>query len=291
MWLRVVCWQAAKVIRQPPKPVIVSTPEKMDKETSQTIKDALEYAQEHNGDIGDTVRLLFTSQVNSFYKDKEYNNVWSHKEKWEPLADSLYQFIEHAAWEGLFANDYHFKKLQSLKKALDTDSLKRMDANLWTRADLMLTDGFIHIVKDLKQGRLNKDSISYNKKELSDTFYTATLTDLLSTKNLADVLISIQPKNEGYWALKSCIPKFVDSMDKRVYTYITYPYKANDEKDSLLFVKKIQKRLSESKCIDFTNTLPDTPGIKNGCQEISEIKRRKTRWFNFFRPGKNDECE
>lgn len=254
------------------KPVIVSTPEKMDKETSQTIKDALDYAQEHNGDIGDTVRLSFTGQVNSFYKDKEYNNVWSHKEKWEPLADSLYQFIEHAAWEGLFANDYHFKKLQSLKKALDSDSLKRMDANLWTRADLMLTDGFIHIVKDLKQGRLNKDSISYNKKELSDTFYTTTLTDLLSTKNLTDVLISIQPKNEGYWALKSCIREFVDSMDKRVYTYVTYPYKANDEKDSLLFVKKIQKRLSESKCIDFTNTLPDTLELKMAVKKFQKLK-------------------
>jgi murein L,D-transpeptidase YcbB/YkuD len=254
------------------EPVIVSTPEKMDKKTSETISNSLEYALQHNGEIGDTIRLQFTGIVNNFYKDIDYNNVWSHQEKWEPLADSLYQFIEHAALAGLFSNDYHFKKLQVLKTVLDTDSLKRMDANLWTKADLILTDGFMHLVKDLKQGKLNKDSISYNKKELSDSFYSATLTNLLSTKKLAEVLNEVQPKHAGYWALKNCIPGFVDSMDKRIYTYVTYPFKPNDEKDSLSFIKNLQKRLSESKCIAFTDTLPDTLQLKLAIKKYQRLK-------------------
>ena len=257
------------------EPVIVSTPEKMDKKTSETISNALEYALQHNGEIGDTIRLQFTGIVNNFYKGTDYNNVWSHQEKWEPLADSLYRFIEHAALAGLFSNDYHFKKLQVLKTALDKDSLKRMDANLWTKADLMLTDGFMHIVKDLKQGRLNKDSISYNKKELSDSFYAATLTNLLSAKQLTEILNGVEPKHIGYWALKNCIPKFVDSMDKRTYTYVTYPFKPNDEKDSLSFIKTLQKRLNESKCIAFTNTLPDTLQLKLAIKKYQHLKNIK----------------
>jgi murein L,D-transpeptidase YcbB/YkuD len=254
------------------EPIIVSTPEKMDKQTSQTIKDALDYATQHNGDIGDSIHLHFTGPVNSFYSGNDFNNIWSHKEKWEPLADSFYYFIEHASWQGLFPNDYHFKKLQKLKTSLDKDSLKRMDANLWTKADLMLTDAFMHLVKDLKQGRLNKDSISYNKKELTDTFYSATLANLLSAKQFTDALNKLQPQNEAYWALKNCIPGFVDSMDKHIYTYISYPYKANDEKDSLSFIKKLQKRLSESKCIDLVSTLPDTLQLKTAIKKFQHLK-------------------
>jgi murein L,D-transpeptidase YcbB/YkuD len=253
-------------------PIIVSTPEKMDKQTSETIKDVLEYAVQHNGDIGDTIHLQFTGPVTSFYASNDFENIWSHKEKWEPLADSLYYFIEHAAWQGLFSNDYHFKKLQKIKASLDNDSLKRMDANLWTKADLMLTDGFMHLVKDLKQGRLNKDSISYNKKELTDTFYSATLTSLLSARQFTNALNALQPTSEGYWALKNCIPRFVDSMDKRTYTYVTYPFKTNDEKDSLIFIKKLQKRLSESKCIDPGNALPDTMQLKAAIKKFQHLK-------------------
>lgn len=244
----------------------------MDQQTSQNIKDALDYALDHNGDIGDTIRLQFTAPVNSFYKSNEFKNIWSHKEKWEPLADSLYNFIEHAEWQGLFANDYHFKKLQSLKTSLDNDSVKRMDANLWTRADLMLTDGFIHIIKDLKQGRLYHDSISYNKKELSDTFYLTTLNSLLASKHFTNAVNEVQPKNEGYLALKNCIPAFVDSMDKRNYTYIIYPFKAGDAKDSLSFIKKLQKRLGESNCIEFGGQLSDTLQLKTAIKKFQLLK-------------------
>jgi murein L,D-transpeptidase YcbB/YkuD len=39
-------------------------------------------------------------------------------------------------------------------------------------------------------------------------------------------------------------------MDRKVYTYLSFPFKTNDEDDSLLFVKTIQKRLIESNCVD-----------------------------------------
>jgi hypothetical protein len=38
-----------------------------------------------------------------------------------------------------------------------------MDAVLWTKADLMLSDAFIHVIKDLKIGRLGSDSTLFKK--------------------------------------------------------------------------------------------------------------------------------
>ena len=257
---------------QQEKEKIVATPEDMDQQTSKSIENALKFAVLNKGNIDDSIRLPYITLVNNFYFKNDYANVWSHKEKWVPLADSLYNFIENATLSGLYPNDYHFKHLQSLKNKLDHDSLKRTDAILWTKADLMLTDGFMHLLKDLKEGRMNRDSVSLNKKESADSLYGGSLVTLLSTKQLTQLVNAAQPKNAGYWALKDCIPKFLDSMDKRVYTYVTYPYKANDAKDSLSFIKTIQKRLVESSCMEVSATLPDSTTLKWSVKKYQKLK-------------------
>lgn len=272
-----VCILFAACNNAPPinEPKIVATPEKMDQQTSQSIRQALEYAVNNKGKIDDTIRLQFDSIVNNFYSKADYNTIWSRKEKWQPLADSLYQFIQNAALSGLYSNDYHFKNLESLKNKLDGDSLKRMDANLWSRVDLMLTDGFMHIIKDLKKGRFKADSISINKKELTDSFYSSNLTNLLSAKQFSQILNDVEPKQKAYWDLKNCIGQFLDSMDKRSYTYVAYPFKTNDAKDSLSFIKIFQKRLNESHCIDFTNKFPDSLQLNIAVKKYQKLKAIK----------------
>ena len=90
-----------------------------------------------------------------------------------------------------FSNDYHFKNLGSLKNKLDNDSLKRMDAALWSRADLMLTDAFMHIIKDLKQGRLQPDSLTLNRDSLLvDNFFAQGY----SNENLVDLVLQVSDK-------------------------------------------------------------------------------------------------
>ena len=259
----------------PNEPKIVSTPEKMDKQTSESIKDALAFAVEHNGKIDDSIRLQSINVVNLFYNNNNFENIWSHKEKWEPLADSLYQFIQNAALSGLYPNDYHFKNFTTLKSTLDNDSLKRMDANLWKKADLMLTDAFMHLVKDLKEGRLASDSITVNKAKVEDVFYAEQLSQLVSTKQLMPLLDAVQPTFKAYRELKNCVGNFLDSMDKRTYTYVTYPFKQGDEKDSLAFIKKVQKRLSESKCIALTEEFPDTTQLKTAIKKYQKQKGLK----------------
>ena len=253
---------------------MVSSPEKMDQQTSTGIKETLEFALQNKGKIDDSISLKLPAIVNSFYSNTNFDNVWSRKEKWQPTADSLYNFIQHAALSGLFPNDYHFDALQSLKTKLDNDSVKRMDANLWTKADLMLTDGFMHMVKDLKDGRLGKDSIIH-KAPISDSFYTAALSKLLSTHQLTTLFSEIEPREIGYISLKKCLPNFIDSMDNRIYTYVNYPFKKNDFNDSVNFVKTIQKRLYESKAIRFIDKFPDSLELSTAVKSYQRQKKIK----------------
>lgn len=255
---------------------IVANPEQIDEATSSSIEELISYALKHSGKIDDSTKLKLTAVVSSFYTGNDFKNVWSKKEKWQPLADSLFKFAEEAELFGLFPKDYQANRLSGIKKILDTDSLKRMDAVLWSKADMLLTDACLHIIKDLKYGRLSNDSAALASDSTKLSKALASLQQsLLTSKSLRTFLSSIEPKQKGYANLKSGIRQFLDSMDRKVYTYVTYPYKKNDEKDSLFFIKTLQKRLSESKCISFTNKLPDSTQLDSSIRKYQKLKNTK----------------
>jgi murein L,D-transpeptidase YcbB/YkuD len=175
------------------------------------------------------------------------------------MADTLFRFIAGAEQEGLFPADYHFESLKFLKDTLDGDSLIRMHAAWWTKADLLLTDGFMHLVRHLKQGRLQPDSLSFNKDSmLSGKFYRTTINELLEKKNFNSLLASLQPVHKNYWELKKGIRQFVSSMDRREKVQIYFPFKRGDKKDSLRFIVLLQQRLLDHSCIDTLPGLPDS---------------------------------
>ncbi|UAY53512.1 L,D-transpeptidase family protein [Ferruginibacter albus] len=245
----------------------------MNQQTSDNIKQSLQYALENGGKIGDNIVLNMDSATNDFYTSVDYKNVWSDKEKWNPLADSVYTYIQNAELSGLFPNDYHFDVFKSIKTKLDTDSTHRMDAALWTKADLLLTDGFVHIINDLKFGRIPADSISINKKDSSfnNDFYTNALKKLLEEKQLTTLLSTYEPSQKGYWELKNGIKNFLDSMDRRTYTHLKYPYKKN-EKDSLAFIDSLETRLTESKCLTIGDLAPDSTQLKSAIKKYQGLK-------------------
>lgn len=256
---------------------IVTNPHSMNAEVAGQIEAVLNKMGEDSGKAGNTIPLTLPQIVTGFYEKNEYTPVWSSAEKWLPLADSLFNFIKYAENEGLFPNDYHHNILSVLKDTLDKDSLARMNVHFWTKADLLLTDGFMCIIKDLKQGRLQADSLSLNKDSvLVGKFFIASLNTLIEKKDLSGLLISLQPKHKNYWELKKGIKRFVDSMDRRVFTHVTYPFKRNDEKDSLYFIKMLQKRLAESNCMPAATKAPDSAALANAIKRYQVQKGLKT---------------
>lgn len=252
---------------------VVADPKAMDKSIAENISSFLKAASGNAGELEDSVYLQMLNVVTDLYEDRDHQPIWSSSEKWQPLADSLYRFIEQAELQGLFPEDYHFSKLKLLKARLDTDSLSRMDAVLWTKADLLLTDGLMQAVKDLKVGRLKRDSVSLNKDSvLKENFYAETLKSIIVKKEFSQALDALQPEHKGYWELKRGIPSFLKSMDRRTFTHVQYPFKKGDAKDSAFFIKLLQKRLAESNCIGFTDKLPDSAELYAAIKKYQEKK-------------------
>ncbi len=253
---------------------IITDPKEMNETVAEDIQAALEYASGNSGKIDSSTRLGLQNIVKEFYSRIEYKPIWSNTTTWLPLTDSLFNFIAGAENEGLFPNDYHYQHLKEIKDSLDADSATRMNAILWTKADLLLTDGFMRIIKDLKQGRLQADSLSLNKDSvLVEKFFIATLNSLLEKKDLTGLLNSLQPKHTKYWELKKGIKRFVDSMDRTAYTPVKYPFKRGNAADSLQFIQLLQKRLFESNFIEYSKTQPDSVALSAAIKKFQLFKK------------------
>ena len=235
----VACHQKQEKVKEKE---IVTNPASMNSYVQENIKQLLSAAENNKGILDDTLRLHFLPVVKFYYQQNENMPVWSNTEEWNKPADSLTAYLKNAAYDGLFKADYHYDDLISLENTMHNDSVKRTDAVLWAKAELIFTDAFMHLIQDLKQGRLQADSFSlkHNEKNYKKNF-ADNLDKLISGQSLKNITDSLQPTLNGYSLLKQGIKKFVDSMDTKSYTYLYYPYK-----DSFAFVKKLQKRLNES---------------------------------------------
>jgi murein L,D-transpeptidase YcbB/YkuD len=220
---------------------MVADPAKMDDRVQENILSELSAAA--SGDmLHDSTVLNFYPVLKYYYDDKTHLPLWSSKEKWTGNANALVSYLKNAAANGLFAADYHFSKIKEITALLDRDSLKRGDAVLWARADLLMTDAFTGLLRDLKQGRLQPDSLSwkYDTSKYSN-YFSANMEKIRNGGILDSVLSAVEPTIPAYRSLKSCIHKFTDSMDSRVYTYLEYPYK-----DSVAFIRSFKKRMGEA---------------------------------------------
>lgn len=246
---------------------IVKTPEKMDDQISDNIQSVLDFAATSNGKINDSVQLAELKFVNAFYTKNNYKGVWSKTETWNPVADSMFDFIKKSKYYGLYPEDYHFKELKNLRSKIETDSLTRMDAVAWTKADLMLTDAFMQTLKDLKEGRLVDDSVSIiSKQNAADSFFIPNLNQALTSGNLRATFDSVEPKNIYYVSLREMLPDFVDNMDTKKYLYINFPYI-----DTLQFYKDLHKRLLQSGIGHDSTELPDSVTLS---KEVKKYQKK-----------------
>ncbi len=179
----------------------------------------LQFARANQGKLNDTTFLRFENLLDSVYGHVEHNPFWSDKGRWLPTGDSLYKFIEGCKDYGLFPTDYHYLSLAFIHRVLIEDSMARKNAAIWARADLMMTDAFFGLVKDLKQGRLVYDSVTLRKDTvLSNEVYTRSLSAALDSNNLLATLQALEPKHRGYDSLKAYIPEFLATAHFRKLT-------------------------------------------------------------------------
>jgi L,D-transpeptidase YcbB len=228
--------------QKPAENVVVKNPEQADAKASELMRQLLQYAGEHENKINDSVVLKQLQLLNTIYTENGYQPIWSEKEQWNTIADSLYQFIYLGKTYGLFPSDYALSSILNIRNGLVADTLHRRNAALWARADLILTNAYLNIASDLKLGRLPKDSVTLRNDSLINAdYFLQNFRQALAEKNIRGGLDTLEPKLQGYQRLKAAIPAFLDSVNFTPTTYVVYP-----NKDSAAMVKQLAQRLTEA---------------------------------------------
>ena len=148
---------------------------------------------------------------------------------------------------------------QRSTSSLKSDSEARKDAVRWSKADVLLTDGLLQIIKDVKLGRLQKDSITLRTDSvLTKEFYEQQVDKIIQSIAVTRIIDSLEPAVKEYHELKEGIKNFLDSAQFIDYTNVPYPVS-----DSAAYTLALRTRLFEEGLLDsLTDSLHVPKAIK-----------------------------
>lgn len=243
----------------------------LQQKTISHLESFIRYSAEHKGKIDDSTSLSFPKALELNYKKDLNRPFWSNGGQWLPLGDSLFKLISNSKLYGLFPEDYHFNQLSFIHTLFYNDSTSvsdRTDATLWAKADLLLTDAFFKIVKDIKLGRLPQDSITMRKDSvLTDAFFSRQLDSVKQSGKLLSTIHELEPDIKAYYLLKQGIKKFLADYDNKTYTFVPSP-----SSDRANYKQLLQKRLFEGGFIATDSIPADSVHLSNALKKFQEKK-------------------
>jgi L,D-transpeptidase YcbB len=259
-------------IKDTPKIDIVATPEQLEEKIPVHIKELIDRAGSDSGYIGDSVYLHYPAYVKTVYAGNENKAIWSSRESWSSLGDSLLVFIKEARLYGLFPEDYHFKSIEAAWQKILADTAgkrDRKDAVLWSKADVLLTDGLFQVLKDISLGRLQRDSITLRKDSvLGEDFFVQQMNILRNYGSVNKLVRFLEPRHPGYILLKAGIRQFLDSADFSEHSFVPSP-----KSEPIAFKKALQKRLYEEGFIGYDSIMADSVMLS---EAVKKFQRKKS---------------
>lgn len=152
--------------------------------------------------IGD--RLLGSSEeLRVFYEERGFAEAWSKNGKLTKLGEELKFEIAESKYDGLNPEDYHSSDIELLFQAI-SDKKGKLKARPFAELadlDLMLTDAFFELARDLEIGKIDPGSLK-SEWELGvntpSTNYNVLLNESIRKGSIKDGLESLYPDFEIY---------------------------------------------------------------------------------------------
>jgi murein L,D-transpeptidase YcbB/YkuD len=241
-----------------PQKEIVAKPAEINKTATDIIKEYF-----NDPEDAQFASLKNISFLKTFYDQQEFMPVWTGNGKWNAYGDSLFLLIDSARYYGLFPKDYHSGELTELRQRLIFDTTKKedkLDAVLWAKTDLYLSDALVQIIKDLKLGRLLKDTTVIKKDTVLNDSFLVKQFDSFKSKAVFEFTAGLEPMHSGYHNLKTALKNFLSGADFRSFTYI-------NSKDSLERRKQVLQRILED------SIKMDSSAVTDSLRLVAVIKR------------------
>lgn len=152
--------------------------------------------------IGD--RLLGSSEeLRLFYEERGFAEAWSKNGKLTKLGEELKFEIAESKYDGLNPEDYHSADIEVLFQAI-SDKKGKLKAKPFAELadlDLMLTDAFFELARDLEIGKIDPSSLKAEWElgvNTPSTNYNELLNESIRKGSIKDGLESLYPDFKIY---------------------------------------------------------------------------------------------
>ncbi|MDI1322328.1 MAG: L,D-transpeptidase family protein [Algoriphagus sp.] len=152
--------------------------------------------------IGD--RLLGSSEeIRLFYEERGFAEAWSQNGKLTKLGEELKFEIAESKYDGLNPEDYHSADIEVLFQAI-SDKKGKLKAKPFAEMadlDLMLTDAFFELARDLEIGKIDPSSLKAEWElgvNTPSTNYNELLNESIRKGSIKDGLESLYPDFKIY---------------------------------------------------------------------------------------------
>ena len=234
------------------------------------IKSLFNNQKESNNRIEDSIILSTPNETSSAYQERNYEPYWINAEGLTNNGKSLINFVINARNYGLIPEAYNVQKTTNQYNNLKIDTLwenARKNPKNWARMDILLTDAFLSISRNLDLGYIPLDSLSKDKSYISSKYRKA-LVEILDADNLIQILESFEPTTPSYKELKKHLPAFLSNTNfSKKVTFIDYPIKNQDK-----FINQIIKRSKEENFLAQDVTTLDSVQLSTLIKKIQEKK-------------------
>ncbi len=135
--------------------------------------------------------LKYKSDIDEFYKNRGGEPVWVDGNELNTSGKELLGILKQSWMNGLNPNSYHVSRI--------------IDAQSPIERELLLTDGYIHYVRDLSGMRVNASDMGLNAAHWRQPIDASEALSLLlkHKNNIAEFLLLREPQTRTYQRLKS----------------------------------------------------------------------------------------
>lgn len=155
-----------------------------------------------------TKALKQADDVLRFYRETNYELIWSDNFVITPTADSLFLIFSNALSYGLDTADYHFPQLTTIHTSITHNPTA--ETGLWLKWEMLMTDAWFVFGKHLAEGRL--DSIPEHNRLPRNRLLTGQIELLKNAcKNNSQVkaLLALQPQHPEYIKLQRALALYI----------------------------------------------------------------------------------
>ncbi|MBD3288323.1 L,D-transpeptidase family protein [candidate division KSB1 bacterium] len=187
--------------------------------------------------------ILAATVLPHFYEQRVFEPAWSDQSGALPVALDLLQALKRADDEGLKQEDYHFAKIQSILRELNTNAKinSEFDSGIAVNFDLLCTDAFLIYGAHLIAGRIHPETIDPQwRANLREVDLAALLQRALDSNEIDRALKSLLPPQNGYRLLKKAYQKYRAIKENGGWTLIEKgdPLKIGDSNQRVYAVRQ-----------------------------------------------------